>query len=115
MQNVGSEPIECTDDNKGHCECADVEGFQTYTFMVGDDQRCFTTYFPPNRDGEILPLVLSPNCYAKDLVGKSGWTKPKTSYNVAARQFGFARIHISSPEGNYYFKNLTHPVKYDFL
>ena len=105
MQNVGSEPIECTDDNKGHCECADAEGFQTYTFMVGDEQRCFTTYFPPDRVGEILPVILSPNCYSKDKI--TTWTSAKSQDNVAADQFGFARIQISSPDGNYYFKNLS--------
>ena len=57
----------CNEKNKGRCECANVlNGFQTYTFWIGDIQRCFTVYHPLSRINETLPIVFSGNCYAKD-------------------------------------------------
>ncbi len=62
-----AEPTACTSANRGRCECGDEsQGFQTYTFWLGDIQRCFTVFTPPNRKSERLAVVLAPNCYAKD-------------------------------------------------
>merc|ERR1719219_1669894 len=42
----------------GNCECGDTtKGFQTYTFMQDDVQRCFTVFHPLERAGEVLPVV----------------------------------------------------------
>merc|ERR1719468_489086 len=55
-----TEPTACTDANAGRCECADTsEGFQTYTFWLGDVQRCFTVFHPNSRASEVLPVLLA--------------------------------------------------------
>merc|ERR1712002_279949 len=60
-------PVPCTEENQGRCECGDEsKGFQTYTFMVDDIQRCFTTYIPPDRINETLPLMILSHCYSMD-------------------------------------------------
>ena len=76
-----TEPTACTDANQGRCECADTsEGFQTYTFWLGDVQRCFTVFHP--RQGEAIPVMLAPNCYAQDkLQGLEGNTWNFTVWN----------------------------------
>ena len=62
-----STPTECTAANQGRCECGDTsQGFTTYTFWLGDVQRCFTVFVPPKRKTEKLAVVLAPNCYARD-------------------------------------------------
>ena len=70
--------------------------------MVKDVQRCFTIYFPPNRVGEKLPVMINSNCYSKDKLSGLSMTNIKSGHNVAARQFGFARIGISTPDGTFY-------------
>ena len=96
----------CTDENEGNCECADTsKGFQTYTFWLGNEQRCFTVYRSLDRVGEILPVVLSPNCYAKDKLQGIEGKSPYSKGNKAAARFGYARIGISTPDGNWQFGN----------
>jgi len=95
----------CTDENEGRCECATAEGFQTYTFYVGEVQRCFTVFHPPSRASEALPVVLSPNCYAEDKLTGIDAINKNTPGNTAATRFGYARIGLSSPEGLWNFGN----------
>jgi len=100
-----TEPTACTDANAGRCECADpAEGFQTYTFWLGDVQRCFTVFYPTSRSGA-LPVVLAPNCYAKDKLSGIEGMKSFSDGNAAATRFGFARIGLSSPDGAWTFGN----------
>ena len=101
-----TEPVECTDENEGNCECADTsKGFQTYTFWLGNQQRCFTVYRSLDRVGEILPVVLFSNCYAKDRLRGIDGKNPYSKGNKAAARFGYARIGISTPDGNWQFGN----------
>ena len=67
--------------------------------MVDGVQRCFTTYFPLDREGEILPLMITSNCYGKDTLGALQMKKTNHAWNEAASQFGYARIGVSTPEG----------------
>merc|ERR1712037_247902 len=99
-------PTACTDANAGRCECGDTsKGFQTYTFWLGDVQRCFTVFHPPTRASEVLPVVLAPNCYAKDKLQGIEALNAKSDGNAAAVRFGFARIGLSSPDGAWTFGN----------
>merc|ERR1711971_909272 len=99
-------PTACTDANAGRCECGDTsKGFQTYTFWLGDVQRCFTVFHPPSRASEVLPVVLAPNCYAKDKLQGIEALNAKSDGNAAAVRFGFARIGLSSPDGAWTFGN----------
>jgi hypothetical protein len=99
-------PTACTDANAGRCECADEsEGFQTYTFWLGDVQRCFTVFRPIERQSEALAVYLAPNCYAKDKLSGIEGKKASTDGNVAAARYGFARFGLSSPDGAWTFGN----------
>ena len=52
-----TEPVPCTNENRGHCECGNIsQGFHTYTFWIGEMQRCFTVYHPVSREKEKLPV-----------------------------------------------------------
>ena len=101
-----TEPTACTDANEGSCECGDVsKGFQTYTFWLGETQRCFTVYHPVSRANEKLPVVFSPNCYAKDKLQGIKMTNDKMSTNKAAGRYGYIRIGVSTPDGGWTFGN----------
>merc|ERR1719328_734756 len=101
-----SEPVECTTENEGNCECGDTsQGFTTYTFFVGDVQRCFTVFHPVSRVGEKLPVVLSPNCYAKDSLRGISMTSATRGDNAAATKYGYVRIGLSTPDGGWTFGN----------
>ena len=82
------------------------KGFQTYTFWLGDVQRCFTVFHPPTRSSEVLPVVLAPNCYAKDKLQGIEALNAKSDGNAAAVRFGFARIGLSTPDGAWTFGKL---------
>ena len=47
---MASEITECDLENPGTCDCATKNNFTTYTFMLGETQRCFTVYSPPTED-----------------------------------------------------------------
>jgi len=101
-----TEPVECTDANKGSCECGDKsKGFTTYTFWIGDVQRCFTVFYPLSRAGEKLPVVLSPNCYAEDRLQGIAMTSATRGDNAAATKYGYSRIGLSTPDGHWTFGN----------
>merc|ERR1711963_638336 len=101
-----TEPTACTEANAGRCECADTaEGFQTYTFWLGNVQRCFTVFHPVSRHGQSLPVVLAPNCYAKDKLSGIEGMKAYSDGNAAATRYGFARIGLSTPDGAWTFGN----------
>ena len=88
----------------GNCECGDTtKGFQTYTFMQDDVQRCFTVFHPLDRAGEVLPVVFSPQCYGKDKLIGNSMTSETAADNKAAARYGFARIGVSTPDGNWVF------------
>ena len=90
-----TEIMECTSDNE--CECGDTaKGFYTYTFKVDNVQRCFTVFHPNLAVGD-LPIVFSPNCYAKDKLQGIHMTNPNAKDNAAAKRYGYARIGLSSP------------------
>jgi len=98
-----TEPTACTDANQGRCECADTsDGFQTYTFWLGDVQRCFTVFHP---GGGSIPVYLAPNCYAKDKLSGIEGMKSYSDGNAAATRYGFARFGLSSPDGAWTFGN----------
>ena len=101
-----TEPTECNESNQGRCDCGDVSnGFTTYTFWINDVQRCFTVYHPVSRSTEKLPVVLFMNCYAKDQLGKLAMSSVGHSENIAAERYGYIRIGLSTPEGNWQFGN----------
>lgn len=68
----------------------------TYTFMLGEVERCFTVYHPLNQNGA-LPVMFAPNCYAKDKLSGIEGLNDKSSGNAAAKRYGFARIGLSTP------------------
>ena len=68
----------------------------TYTFMLGEVERCFTVYHPLNQNGA-LPVMFAPNCYAKDKLSGIEGLNPKSGGNAAAKRYGFARIGLSTP------------------
>ena len=109
-----STPTECTDSNKGHCQCGNVaDGFTTYTFSVSGVKRCFTVYHPLSRASEALPVVLTSQCYGKDRLSSIGMTNYRTDQNKAAARYGFSRIGLSTPDGNWEFGNngmYSHPI-----
>ena len=101
-----SDPVECNSDSEGNCECGDTsKGFTTYTFSVGDVQRCFTVFHPISRMGEKLPVVLSPNCYAKDKLIGIDMTNDLRGDNAVATKYGYSRIGLSTPDGGWTFGN----------
>jgi hypothetical protein len=103
-----TEPVECTAENEGSCECGDnSQGFYTYTFWQGEVQRCFTIYFPLDRATEQLPVLFSPNCYAEDTLDSLHMGKESSDPNKAASRYGYARIGVSTPDHNWLFGHDT--------
>ena len=103
---LSSEPTECNAENQGTCECGDTsQGFTTYTFLLDGIQRCFTVFHPISRARETLPVVLSANCYAKDKLSGLSMTDPLSDNNAAATKYGYSRIGLSSPYGDWIFGN----------
>lgn len=99
-------PVECTSGNAGNCECADTsKGFTTYTFHLNGVQRCFTVYRPKGHDSQKLPVVFSPNCYAHDRLIGIDMTNEHTPENTAASRYGYVRIGVSTPDGEWTFGN----------
>lgn len=99
-------PTACSDANQGRCECGDTsDGFYTYTFWLGDVQRCFTVYHPTSRASEALPVVLSPNCYGQDSLQGNEMKVTFSDWNQGAERYGFARIGLSTPDGHWTFGN----------
>ena len=81
-----------------------ANGFTTYTFLtLNDEQYCFTVYHPVNRIGQILPVVMTAQCYAKNKLryNYANMESLRDEDNKAARHYGFARISLSSPRGNW--------------
>ena len=68
-------------------------------------QRCFTVFHPISRVGEKLPVVLSPNCYAKDSLRGISMTSATRGDNAAATKYGYVRIGLSTPDGGWTFGN----------
>ena len=58
-----------------------------------------------SRADEVLPVVLSPNCYAEDKLQGLEAMKASTDGNVAAARYGFSRIGLSTPDGGWTFAN----------
>ena len=101
-----TEPTECNDANMGRCECGDpTNGFTTYTFWLGDVQRCFTVYRPISRESEKLPVVLAMRCYGEDKLMGLGMTNYRVTENAVAAQYGYSRIGLSTPNGHWTFGN----------
>ena len=101
-----TEPTPCTNQNRGHCECGNTQdGFHTYTFWMGNDQRCFTVFHPPERASESLPVLFSSNCYATDHLQGIQMTTSHSPGNLAASRHGYVRIGLSTPDGNWMFGN----------
>ena len=100
----------CSSTNKGHCECGDVsQGFQTYVFTnLESEVRCFTIYTPTTFEVDQtwpLPVMFSPNCYAKDRLGGIDMSSNKSLGNHLAARYGYIRIGISTPRGGWEFAN----------
>ena len=55
--------------------------FETYTFWIGDVQRCFTVFRPPSRASESLPVSLFSNCYAQDHLDGIFMVEPNSPFN----------------------------------
>ena len=102
---VSTDFTECSDTNKGHCECATGSGFKTWVMNVSGQTRCFTVYHPTNRANEQLPVVLTSQCYGKDKLVSIGMKSDRTDVNQAAARYGFARIGLSTPDGAWTFGN----------
>ena len=95
-------PVPCTVDGAGDCECSGEPGFTTYTWVVDDQQRCFTIY-TPNRP-EPLPVMVQMDCYAQNRLGPGGCT-PDSDLVEAAEHYGFVAVCASSTDGNWTFGN----------
>lgn len=95
-------PVVCTESNKGHCECSTSSNTVTYVFQVpsGTTQitRCFTVYSPPSATTTKLPVMLHVDCYAKDVLGPLGM-EPMSRDIKSAERYGYALIGISTPAG----------------
>jgi len=103
---VGANPVQCTSANAGNCECGDTsQGFTTYTFQLNGVQRCFTIYRPKGHDNQKLPVVFSPNCYAHDRLVGIDMMNAHTPENTAAARYGYVRIGVSTPDGEWTFGN----------
>ena len=101
-----TEAVECDAQNPGSCECGETsEGFNTYTFWIGDVQRCFTVFHPNSRKSQKLPVVLSPNCFAEDRLQGISMTSATRGDNAAATKYGYVRIGLSTPDGHWTFGN----------
>merc|ERR1711992_431807 len=88
------------------CETGDTsKGFTTYGFVKDGVQRCFTVFHPLERAGEILPVVISPQCYGKDSLGSISMKNENAADNKAAARYGYARIGVSTPDGHWTFGN----------
>ena len=91
---------------QGRCPCGDTSrGFTTYTFLVEGVQRCFTVYQPQSRLNEVLPVVITSQCYGQDRLSSIGMTNDRSTQNQAAARYGYARIGISTPDGKWEFGN----------
>jgi len=103
---LGDTPVKCTSSNAGNCECGDTsKGFTTYTFKLDGTQRCFTIFRPKGHDNVKIPVVFSPNCYAHDRLIGIDMTNDRTPENAAATRFGYVRVGVSTPEGEWTFGN----------
>merc|ERR1711881_209533 len=92
--------------NECSCEKGDTsKGFQTYGFVQDGVQRCFTVFHPLQRADESLPVVISSQCYGKDSLGSISMKNENAADNKAAARYGFARIGVSTPDGNWVFGN----------
>ena len=101
-----TEPTKCSAANQGRCPCGNEdEGFTTYTFWQGDQQRCFHVFFPPERKGEVLPVAFLSHCYSKDRLSGTQSDKASKPANKAAARYGYAKIGISTPNTNWEFGN----------
>ena len=117
VSGLGTTPELCTDANKGRCDCSSERGFQTYTFMSGTNQRCFTMYVPEtlvdaNEKGSIL---LHADCYAKDQLDKLEMRQGSELIG-AADKYSFAVIGLSTPTGKWQIGydgivNSTYPMQ----
>lgn len=112
-----TEPTECTEANKGRCECGKTtQGITTYTFWSDGLQRCFTIYRPKEKANEKLPLLIYAHCYSEDRLQSLSMKSPNQGWNKAATRYGFARLAISSPTGGWKFSdtgiiNDTYPME----
>ena len=95
---------ECTEQTKGHCECATACGFKTYVFTVENEKRCLSVYRPVGLPQQ-LPIVIRSHCYGKDKLSTLAMTNTNVDVNQAAARYGFARMGISSPLGDWRFGN----------
>ena len=67
-----TEPVPYTNENRGHCECGNIsQGFHTYTFWIGEMQRCFTVYHPVSREKEKLPVFFLVKFLCSGSTGKT--------------------------------------------
>ena len=115
MPNTGNtqKPFEiqvCSPSNRGHCECGDVsQGFQTYVFTnLESEVRCFTEYIPTTFEVDPiwpLPVLFLPDSYGKDKLGGYKMIGNKSLHNRLAARYGYIRIGISTPNGNWEFAN----------
>jgi len=98
LQNP-TEPVPCDPNNPGRCECSEEEGFQTYTFWDGQNQRCFTTYIPSEID-QPAPVVLHMQCYARDKLQRLE-LYPGSGMVQNADRWGFILVGLSSFSGSW--------------
>ena len=110
LQPRGTDPTpitECTKSNKGHCKCGEkTKGFTTYTFMAAGIQRCFTVYHPLSRKSETLPVVITMQCYGRDGLTMPQLTNATSERNLAAAKYGFIRIGLGTPKGDWSFPGI---------
>ena len=67
-----TEPVPYTNENRGHCECGNIsQGFHTYTFWIGEMQRCFTVNHPVSREKEKLPVFFLVKFLCSGSTGKT--------------------------------------------
>ena len=82
-----------------------MQKLNIYFVSKGEQQRCFTVFFPPERKGEILPVAILSHCYSQDRLSGTQSDSPKKPANQAATRYGYAKIGISTPNKNWEFGN----------
>lgn len=73
---------------------------------MNDTTRCFTVFLPKDLPaGKKLPVMIKSHCYGKDKLSTLSMASPNTVINNLAVRYGFARIGVSTPAGNWVFGN----------
>jgi len=109
LQNP-TEPVPCDIENPGLCDCSSEEGFQTYTYWEGQQQKCFTVYVPTDII-QPAPVVLHMQCYARASLQRLS-LYPGSDMVSKADRWGFILVGLSDPHNrNWNFPSVNNLVE----